>query len=149
VRLLAAALVALLLAPAGAAAATCPQTSLGDIEDEVMCLQCGLPLNVSENAPSAVRQRAFIQQQVDRCRSKDEIKAQLVAQFGDSVLAEPQDDSAWLVPAIGIAAGVIAVGFAALRWRGRRGDDAGTPAAAPVAASDAARLERDLERYDA
>src|SRR3712207_8402077 len=51
----------------------------------------------------------FIQQQVDRCKSKDEIKAQLVAQFGDRVLAEPKGDSAWLVPAIGIAGGAAAI----------------------------------------
>jgi cytochrome c-type biogenesis protein CcmH len=147
VRALALALAVLLVAP-GAAAAACPQTSLGDIEDEVMCLQCGLPLNVSENAPSAIRQRAFIQQQVDRCRSKDEIKTMLVAQFGDRVLAEPQDDSAWVVPAIGVTGGVLAVGFAALRWRGRRGGGPVETAPAPVTAGDAARLEADMDRHD-
>ena len=147
-RFVATALAMLLLAPASALAA-CPKTTLGDVENEVMCLQCGLPLNVSENAPSAVRQRAFIQQQVDACRSKDEIKAQLVAQFGERVLAEPQDDSAWLVPAIGVALGVVAVGFAAVRWRGRRGDTGPSPAPEPVAAGDAARLQADLDRDDA
>ena len=111
-RHLAAALVALLLLPSAAAAA-CPKTSVPDIEDEVMCLQCGVPLNVAEEAPSAKRQRAYIQQQVDRCRSKEQIKAQLVAQFGDRVLAEPQDDKAWLVPAIAIAARAVALAFAA------------------------------------
>ena len=146
-RLLALALALLLLAPASALAA-CPKTTLGDVEDEVMCLQCGLPLNVSENAPSAVRQRAFIQQQVDACKSKDEIKAMLVAQFGDRVLAEPRDDSAWLVPAVGIALGVIAVGFAAVRWRGRRDGAGPSPTPEPGAAGDAARLQADLDRDD-
>ena len=147
-KLLATTLAMLLLVPASALAA-CPKTTLGDVEDEVMCLQCGLPLNVSENAPSAIRQRAFIQQQVDACRSKDEIKDMLVAQFGDRVLAEPRDDSAWLVPAVGIALGVIAVGFAAVRWRGRRDGGTPSPAPEPVAAGDAARLQADLDRHDA
>ena len=45
-RRLAAALVAalaLVVAPS-AAAADCPKTTLGDVEDEVMCPVCGTPL---------------------------------------------------------------------------------------------------------
>ena len=80
---IAAALVALLLAalalPGVAAAAECPKTSLGDVEDEVMCLQCGVPLSIAEEAPSAKRQRVFIQRQIDRCQSNQQIKDQLVA----------------------------------------------------------------------
>ena len=144
-RAVALALVVLLLAPAGAAAA-CPKTSVPDIEDEVMCLQCGVPLNVAEEAPSAKRQRAFIQQQVDKCRSKEEIKAQLVAQFGERVLAEPKDKTAWLVPALAIAAGAVAIGIAAWRWRGQRRASRETPA--PIPAGEAARLDADLERHD-
>jgi cytochrome c-type biogenesis protein CcmH/NrfF len=158
VRLLAAALAVLLVVAgpataAAAAAATCPKTSLPDIEDEVMCLQCGVPLAVAEEAPSAKRERAFIQQQVDACRSKQEIKDQLVAQFGDRILTEPQQRSAWLVPAVAFALGALAVAAAAWRWRnkrrGDRGPDPGAPAAAaPLAPSDAARLDADLDRYD-
>jgi cytochrome c-type biogenesis protein CcmH len=144
-RAVACALALLLLAAPASASAACPQTSVPDIEDEVMCLQCGVPLNVAEEAPSAKRQRAFIQQQVDQCKSKDEIKAQLVAQFGDRVLAEPKGDSAWLVPALGIAAGLMAVTLAAYRWRRGRAQAAQPQ---PVAAGDAARLNADLERYD-
>jgi cytochrome c-type biogenesis protein CcmH len=142
VRLLVAALVMLLLAPAAAAA--CPKTSLGDVSDEVMCLQCGVPLNVSAEAPAARRQRAFIQEQVDQCKSKQEIKDALVAQFGTGVLAEPQDESAWLVPALGFTAGAVAIAFGAWRWRRRR--PKATPAA--VSQSDSARLDADIGRYD-
>ena len=67
----------LLAAPAGALAAGCPKASLTDVEDEVMCLQCGVPLNVAEDAPSAKRERAFIQAQIERCESKQQIKDQL------------------------------------------------------------------------
>ena len=54
-----------------------------------MCPVCGTPLALATEAPQANRERAFIQRQVNACRSKDEIKRTLVAQFGDSVLALP------------------------------------------------------------
>jgi cytochrome c-type biogenesis protein CcmH len=149
-RLLAALLIALLITPAAAAAA-CPKTSLPDLEDEVMCLQCGVPLAVAEEAPSAKRERAYIQSQVDACKSKQQIKDQLVAQFGDRILTDPKQDSAWLVPVLGFAVGAVAVGFAAWRWRrARRGPSGPGPAspAAPLATGDADRLDADIKRYD-
>ena len=139
-RLVAIAAVLLLAAPSAAAA--CPQTSTSDIADEVMCLQCGVPLNVAEDAPSAKRERAFIQTLVDQCKSKGEIKTALVAQFGDRVLADPKSKTTWLVPALGFAAAAIAIAFGALRWRRRERP------AAPAAAVDDTRLKADMERYD-
>src|SRR4051812_46137404 len=142
-------LLAVLLAPASAFAAACPKTSLTDVEDEVMCLQCGVPLNLSEDAPSAKRERAFIQARVDRCESKQQIKDQLVAQFGDRILAEPKSSTAWLVPAIAFAGGAIAVALGAWRWRRRRRTPSAAAAAGPALdASDSARLNADIERYD-
>src|SRR5213080_5369511 len=101
-------------------AAACPKTSTSDVADEVMCLQCGVPLNLAEDAPSAKRERAYIQQLVDQCRSKEQIKTALVAQFGDKVLADPKSKATWLVPALGFAAAGVAVIFAAFRWRRRQ-----------------------------
>ena len=132
----------LLLASAAAAAAACPKTSTSDVADEVMCLQCGVPLNVAEDAPSAKRERAFIQSLVDQCKSKSEIKTALVAQFGDRVLADPKSKTTWLVPALAFAAAAIAIGFGALRWRRR---ERPSPPAATV---DDSRLKADMERYD-
>jgi cytochrome c-type biogenesis protein CcmH len=139
----------LVLAFPAVAAAACPRTSLGDVSDEVMCLQCGVPLNVSSEAPAARRERAFIQQQVDQCKSKQQIKDALVAQFGTAILAEPQKKSAWIVPAIAALAGLIGVGLAAFTWRKRRASAApagATPAA--VSQGDSARLDADMGRYD-
>jgi cytochrome c-type biogenesis protein CcmH len=147
VRLVALALALLLLAPAAALAAACPKTSSTDIEDEVMCLQCGVPLNLAEDAPSAKRERAFIQARVERCESKQQIKDELVAQFGSRILAEPHSKSAWWIPAVAFALGAVAVGFGARRWRRRRaaGPVAGGPA---LDSADSARLQADIERYD-
>jgi cytochrome c-type biogenesis protein CcmH len=108
-----------------------------------MCLQCGVPLNVAEDAPSAKRERAYIQSLVDQCRSKDQIKAALVAQFGDRVLADPKAKATWLVPALAFAAAAIALAFGVSRWR-RRERAAGTGATQV----DDSRLKADMERYD-
>jgi cytochrome c-type biogenesis protein len=88
-----AAALALLLVPAPALAQDCPKTTLGDIEDEVMCPICGTPLGLASEAPQAQQQRAFIEEQIAACRSKEEIKSALVAQFGEGVLALPGDES--------------------------------------------------------
>jgi cytochrome c-type biogenesis protein CcmH len=149
VRGLAAALLAALVIAAPATAATCPKTSTSDVADEVMCLQCGVPLNVAEDAPSAKRERAFIQGLVDQCKSKEQIKAALVAQFGDKVLADPKAKATWLVPAIAFVVAIGVLGAAALRWRRRRPPPrAPAAASAPSPTADAARLDADLERYD-
>jgi cytochrome c-type biogenesis protein CcmH len=148
--LTAVALVALAV-PAAATAAECPKTTLAAVEVEVMCPVCGTPLGLAAEAPQANRERALIQRLIDRCRSKDEIKEILVAQYGPGVLALPEPEgfnlSAYLVPALAVllAAGGIAV--AARRWRGGggrppEGDGAGEDSAAGK------RLDADLERYE-
>ncbi|MDQ4071878.1 MAG: cytochrome c-type biogenesis protein CcmH [Actinomycetota bacterium] len=150
------------VAPAGALAAACPRTSVADIEDEVMCPVCKTPLGLAQEAPQADRERAFILERVERCESKAEIKAALAAEFGDEVLAVPEDEgfdlAAYLVPLLAVAGGLGACALAVVRWRGRRASVA-LPASGQVpgqrSAPDrdlepdaAARLERDLGRYD-
>ena len=135
----------LVLAPAAAA---CPKTSLGDLEDEVMCPVCGTSLGLATEAPQAERERAFIERLIADCKSKDEVKAALVDEFGEEVLALPADDgfeiAAYLIPLAVLlgAAGAIAVG--ARRWRRRGAPDTGS---GPTA-SDSKRLDEDLARYD-
>jgi cytochrome c-type biogenesis protein CcmH len=146
-RALAVVALALLLLPAVAGAAR-PQTTLGDVEDEVMCPVCGVPLELAEDAPQAERERALIQRLIARGKSKEEIKAVLVSEFGDRVLATPDDSgfdlAAWLVPALAILAAGGAAGLAVSRWRRARR----TAAAEPAAAAQSARLDADIERYD-
>jgi cytochrome c-type biogenesis protein CcmH len=142
-------LVALALAPA-ALAADCPRTTLGDVEDEVMCPVCGTPLNLATEAPQANRERRFIQTLIERCRSKDQIKQALKAQYGDRVLATPDDKgfdlAAYVVPALALLVAAAGIALAAARWRRRRSPDEDAPPAPAGAAK--ARLDSDLERYD-
>jgi len=157
------AVLAVAVAPAGALAAACPRTSVADLEDEVMCPVCKTPLGLAQEAPQADRERAFILERVERCESKAEIKTALAAEFGDEVLALPEgegfDLAAYLVPLLGVVGGLGVCALAVLRWRGRRAS-APVPAGGaemseplPTGGSElqpdaAARLERDLERYD-
>ena len=146
---LAAAIIAIVLVLAPAAAA-CPRTSLGDIEDEVMCPVCGTSLGLATEAPQAQRERAFIQRLIDDCRSKDEIKTALVAEFGDEVLAEPGDDgfeiAAYLIPLAALVGAGAAIALGVRRWR--RARPAGPDGGAAAAAADTKRLDEDLARYD-
>jgi cytochrome c-type biogenesis protein CcmH len=146
---LAAAVLVLAAAPA-ALAAGCPKTTMGDVEDEVMCPVCGTPLNLATEAPQANREREFIHRLIERCRSKDQVKQALAAQFGNRVLATPDDNgfdlAAYLVPALAVLLGASTIAFAATRWRRRRGPDEPPPPAPAGAAQD--RLDSDLDRYD-
>jgi cytochrome c-type biogenesis protein CcmH len=149
---------ALLAAPGTALAQECPQATLGDIENEVMCPVCGTPLGLATEAPQAQREREYIQRLIDDCRSKDEIKQALVAQFGDEVLALPGDDGdgdfgdvlVYLVPALGLLLAGGGIVFAVLRWRagGRGPGGRGGRSATAGAGRDDSRLDADMERYD-
>jgi len=145
---------ALLAMPAAAAARDCPKTTLADIEDEVMCPVCGTPLGLAIEAPQAQRERAYIERLIARCKSKDEVKQALVAEFGDSVLALPGDQGddslgdvlVYVVPALGILLAAGGIAFAVVRWRRRDGGPGGRGAA--LAGADGSRLDDDMDRYD-
>lgn len=122
---------ALLLAVAAPAAAQEPRASLPDIEDEVMCVECGTVLNIS-TSQVADDQREFIQTRIDRGHSKEEIKAALVEEFGPDVLAMPDrrgfNLAVYLVPAVLGILGLVGVVLAARSWRRRRQPDSAHPA---------------------
>lgn len=147
---IAAALILLALAPAAAAT---PQTSINDVEDEVMCPICGTLLELAES-PQAERERVLVKRLIAEGKSKGEVKDALVAQYGPEVLALPKgegfDLSAYLVPAIGFLVAAVALALGVRRWR-RSGDgppDPDGPAAHGPNDEDAERLEADLARYD-
>lgn len=144
------ALVAAVAALAVAAPALAQERpSLADIEDEVICPTCNTTLEMS-SSPVAARMRAFIRERIAAGDSKDEIKARLVAEFGEGVLAAPPKRGfnllAWLLPLVGITAALVAITLLARRWRAAR-----APAVAPGAPLDPAlerRVDEELARYD-
>ena len=147
----AAALLAASLALAAPAAAAEPKTTLPDVEDEVMCVSCDAPLNVAES-PQATAQRDQIRRLVDRGLTKEQIKARLVEEYGEDVLATAQDDglgvASWLVPLALVLAMIGAAAVFLPRWR--RGPGAGVAGGAGPSVSEAElrRLDDDLARYD-
>jgi cytochrome c-type biogenesis protein CcmH len=117
--------------------------SLPDVEDEVMCVQCGTALNVSQ-APSADQERAVIREDIAKGLNKDEIKDHLVAEYGPKVLAEPHQSTSWIVPALLGVLALAAVALTARRWR--RVSE--MPPETPLDPAANQRLERDMSSYD-
>jgi cytochrome c-type biogenesis protein CcmH len=148
----AAALILAALALASSAATAAPRASFNDVEDEVMCTVCGVPLNLApQDAEFAIRQRAFIRRQVAAGRSKEQIKDALAEEYGREVLALPDDEgfslAAYAVPIGVLGAALIALALAVPRWRRRGRSD--RPAAEPaLSTADRRRLDEDLARYD-
>ncbi len=113
----------LIAACAGLAQPAEPQTTLPDVEDEVMCPVCGTTLELASDSPQAIDEREKIRELIAQGLTKEEIKDELVAEFGPEVLAEPSkegfDLAAWLVPGIAVLAGRRGRvrGLAPLAWR--------------------------------
>ena len=143
------ALAGTLAAPAGAVS---PEVNVTEIEGEVMCPVCGTLLEVAES-PQAQREKAFIKRLAGEGKSKDEIKDALVDQYGESVLALPQDSgfdlSAYVVPIVAFVIAALALGFGVYRWRRSGGPPDGRPPAdRGPSGADSERLDADLARYD-
>lgn len=144
-RLVATAVVALALAPAAAAA--CDATpSQAQLEGQVMCPVCGTTLDQSD-APSALQIKNVIRRRIESGATDCQIKDELVANYGESILAQPPKSGwgllAWLLPIVGIVVAAAAVGVGAWRWsRGRE------PAESTLepSANGYRRLDPELER---
>lgn len=110
----------LLASSAGARALPAPQTTVNDVEDEVMCPICGTLLELADS-PQARREKVYVAELVAAGKSKAEVKDALVAQYGKEVLAQPDpsgfDLSAYLVPVLAILLAGAALAFSLLRWR--------------------------------
>jgi cytochrome c-type biogenesis protein CcmH len=152
--LLAALVVALgVVAPA---AASEQNPTLPELERELICPTCHESLAAS-TSPIADRMRAFIRAHIAAGDTKSEIKATLVDQFGESVLAAPPKSGfnllAWVLPLAGIVLAAGVVGALAYRWsRNRRPEEPAGPSANGRFHLDPElerRLDEELARYDA
>jgi cytochrome c-type biogenesis protein CcmH len=139
-------------APAGASAAPA-KTTLPAIEEQVMCVVCKTPLSVA-NGPQAEAQRRQIRRLIAAGLTEQQIKDEMVAEYGERVLALPEEDgfnlAVYLVPVGGLALALALLALALPRWRRSARVRAGRPApAAPaLSAEDERRLDEDLARHD-
>lgn len=144
-------LVAAFAALAPAALAATPRTTLPDVEDEVMCVECGTALNVSQS-PVANQERDLIRRLIAQGQTKAQIKAQLVDTYGEDVLAEPSDSgiglAAWWIPVVLAPLGLLVALLAARRWRRRARGAPATAAAPAIEDADAKRLDAELAAFD-
>jgi cytochrome c-type biogenesis protein CcmH len=117
------------------------------MEQQVMCVVCRTPLAVA-NGPQAEAERRQIRRLIAQGRSEQQIKDALVAQYGERVLALPQDDgfnlAVYLVPLLAVAVGLLLLAVSLPRWRRR----ARARAVAPAAAQAPTPSDDDLRRLD-
>ncbi len=149
---------AIALAPAAGTAAAqdapAQKTTLYEIESQVMCVTCRTSLAVA-GGPQAERQRELIRGLIAEGKTSDEIKTALVAEYGEAVLALPEDDgfniAVYLVPIAVVAVALVLAAIFLPRWRRRATALAAaqqTPLSPELSDADARRLDEDLKRYD-
>ncbi len=139
------------LALAGPAAAACPSPAA--LEGQLICPTCKTTLDQSD-APIARRMKAHIRQRTAECVSEEQIKDELVAQFGPSVLAAPPREGfhwlAWLLPLAGLLAAAAVISVLVWRWsRSLPGEAAAVSNGRPPLDPELERrLDRELARFD-
>jgi cytochrome c-type biogenesis protein CcmH/NrfF len=131
-------------------AAYAQKASLPDIEDEVMCVECGTVLSVS-SSPVAQQERDFIRKQIAAGKDKAQIKAALVDEYGEEILAKPEADgfnaALWVVPIVLVVLAAGAILLAIRRWRATAGGETIEPELPPeLSDEDARRLDAELQR---
>jgi cytochrome c-type biogenesis protein CcmH len=139
------------LLAAAPALAVMQRTSFIAIEQQVMCVTCGIPLAEADSV-AAQQEKAYIQQLVGAGETAAQIKSRLVAQYGASVLALPPDSgfnvAFYLVPIAAVLAALAIVALLLPRWRRNRRAAVGaaTAGADALSAADSERLDADLAR---
>ena len=123
-----------------------------DLEAELVCPTCDTTLDQS-NAPVAQRMKQLIRQHIAAGWTEEQIKNDLVDQFGPGVLAEPPksgfDLLAWLLPLGLLVAGGLGVGIVAWGWSRMRDSPENAEPAEPLDPDLEHRLDAELERFDA
>ena len=146
----AALLAVLALAVAAPALASERHPSLSELEGEVMCPTCHTTLDES-NSAIAQQIKAFIRVRIAEGKTKSQIEAELVDNFGPSILAAPPkrgwDLLAWALPLGGLGLGAIVLGILAWRWTRDR-DRPASGGGVRLDPEAERRLDAELARFD-
>ena len=142
----AAAAFATVLALAAPAVASEKHPTLNELENEIMCPVCDGETLAQSDSPAAREVESVIREKIAAGWTKSQIKALLVRQYGEQILAAPPRRGfnllAWVLPLVGIGLGAVVLGALAWRWSRAR-----EPAPVlPAGSSNGRALEPDLER---
>jgi cytochrome c-type biogenesis protein CcmH len=126
--------------------------TIEELENEVMCPTCNTTLALSESSV-ADQIRRYIEARIAAGDTKSEIKDQLVAEFGEAVLAAPPRRGfsliAWVLPFVGLALAGVVIGVLVRRWARAGGRLRGRgPEAPELDTVSSQRLDEELARFD-
>ncbi|MDE3129581.1 MAG: cytochrome c-type biogenesis protein CcmH [Acidobacteriota bacterium] len=134
---------------AGTATRAAAAQSYYSVVTQFMCVECHEALN-QVNSPEAISEKQTLRGLIARNLTLGQIKAAMVAQYGQQVLAQPPASgfnlTVYVLPPAIFLGGLGLLAFTLPKWR-RRAGGAGAvrpPAAAPLEPDDAKRLEDEL-----
>lgn len=140
------------LAFAAAAPASEQHPTQSELEAELVCPSCHVPLDES-NSDVAQQMKAFIHAHIALGWTKSRIESALAAQLGDGIYGVPRthgfDLLAWLLPFGGIALGAVVIGGGAWKWSHSGSRPGSGPAVGPpLDAESERRVDEELARFD-
>jgi cytochrome c-type biogenesis protein CcmH len=136
---------------APSAALACNGWSEQDMQTQLMCITCRVPIDQSESA-FAQHVRSFLHQKCVAGWTGSQVKDTLVNRFGEEILAAPPKHGfsllAWLVPGAVLLAGIGIAATLALRWSRSRSGPPRPPPEGEFDAALAARIDADLAGFE-
>lgn len=139
-------------ADANANAPARPYQSFYSVISQFMCVECHEPLS-QVSSPEALSEKTTLRALIKRDLTLSQIKAGMVAQYGEQVLARPPASgfnlAVYILPPAIFLGGLALLAYTLPKWRERSRRAAATrlPGAPPLESEDAKRLDDELGHF--